>query len=119
MEVWFSCQTELSVTCGILPSSSYIIFPLRKQDLVIPVLYASQLAESSFLQRFMARHLKPELLFLQVYRALDELVFSYRVFGLLKIMGIGYRCSEMLQDLLDIFFLRRSNLLNLEEDSAV
>lgn len=66
----------------------------------------------------MARDFKPELLFLQVHGALDELTFSYRIFDILKINDTGYRCSDMLQDLLDIFLLRCANLLNLDKDSA-
>lgn len=39
---------------------------------------------SAVLQLFTARDFKAELVFLQVHRALDELAFSYRIFGLLK-----------------------------------
>lgn len=43
---------------------------------------------SAVLHLFMARDFKPELLFLQVHRALDELAFSYRVFGFLEMVTL-------------------------------
>lgn len=108
---------ELSVTCRVLPSNPQF-FPLRKEDLVIWLLHASQLAECCFLQLFMARHLKPQLLFFACIQSIGWAGFQLQNIWSFEDNGIGYKCSEMLQDLLDIFFLPHNNLLHLEEGSA-
>lgn len=62
----------------------------------------------------MARDFKPELLFLQVHRALYELAFSYRIFGFLEMVTqvIGVLTS------LKISWISSFWDVNLDEDSA-